>query len=114
MTTATLAGLSGFEAAVSGGEREITGVYCADLLSWAMGRAPADAAWCTVMGNVNAVAVASLADVAALILCENAALDDDARQKAQEQDIPVFCTALPAFDAALAIAKAGGLYPGLA
>ena len=43
-------------------DREITGGYCGDLLSWVMGRAKADDAWITIMTNINFVAVASLAD----------------------------------------------------
>lgn len=111
MTTFEIAKLAGFEAAVlPEQEREFSSVYCADLLSWAMGRAPADSAWCTVMGNVNAVAVASLADVAAIILCENAVLDDDAHQRAEQQGICILRTAMPAFEAGLALARAAGLY----
>ena len=41
-------------------DREADRVFCCDLLSFVMGRAPADSAWVTVMGNVNAVAVAGL------------------------------------------------------
>ena len=52
--------------------REVKGCYCGDLLSWVMGRAKADDAWLTVMGNVNAIAVASLADTAGIILVEDA------------------------------------------
>ena len=35
------------------GEREISGVYIGDLLSWVMGRAKADNAWITIMSNIN-------------------------------------------------------------
>ena len=42
--------------------------------------------WFTVMGNVNAVAVAVLSDCAAIVLCENSTLDGDALEKAQVQD----------------------------
>lgn len=110
MYTSQLAALNGFEMQVQGEENAITSVYCADLLSWAMGRAPAGSAWCTVMGNINAVAVATLADVAAIVLCEDAVLDDDARLRAQQQGITIVKTALPAFNAGLAIANAAGLY----
>ncbi|MGD9559811.1 MAG: hypothetical protein AB7V55_04295 [Oscillospiraceae bacterium] len=111
MNTTDIAQLPDFQQAVSAGERAVTSVYCADLLSWAMSRAPENSAWCTVMGNVNAVAVASLADVAAIILCENAVLDEDAAAKAAERDVNIFKTPLPAFAAGLAIATAGGLAP---
>ena len=69
--------------------REVTGGYTGDLLSWVMARLPADAVWFTVMGNVNAIAVASLADAACIVLTDNASLDEEARNKAQQQDILV-------------------------
>lgn len=86
-------------------DREIEGVYCGDLLSWVMGRAKADDAWLTVMGNVNAIAVASLADTAGIILVEDAALDADAKARAEQQEIAVYGTSLPAFETALKIAS---------
>ena len=59
-------------------EREICGCYCGDLLSWVMSRANEGDVWLTVMGNINSVGVAVLADVACIVLTENAALDEDA------------------------------------
>ncbi len=109
MKTTELVALGDFTVAVQGEERELTGIYCADLLSWAMGRAPAGCAWCTVMGNVNALAVASLAEVAALVLCEGVELDAAAQARATSEGIHVVCTKLPVFEAGLAIAKAAGL-----
>ncbi len=88
-----------------GGEidREILAPYCCDLLSFAMGRMPAGAAWVTVMGNVNTLAVASLTDAACIILAEGSHLDEAAAKKAAEQGITVFETELPIFEAALLI-----------
>ena len=51
-------------------ERVVTGGYVGDLLSWVMGRARSGQAWITIMSNINTVAVASLADVACVILAE--------------------------------------------
>lgn len=84
-------------------DREIESVYSCDLLSFVMGRAPADSAWVTVMGNVNAMAVALLADVACVVLAEGAALDGDARNKAQQNDIAVLWSEKPVFDTSLDI-----------
>lgn len=84
-------------------EREILVPYCCDLLSFAMGKMPADSAWVTVMGNINTLAVASLADAACVILAEGSRLDEPAVMKAKEQGITVFQTELPIFDAALAV-----------
>lgn len=110
MKTSELSGLKDFEIVIAAEDKNISSVYCADLLSWAMGRAPEDSAWCTIMGNVNAVAVASLTDVAVIVLCENAVLDDEAKQKAEQQGINIVKTSLPAFEAGAVIAKAAGLY----
>lgn len=66
-----------------------------------MGKAPAGCAWVTVMGNMNTLAVATLADAACIILAEGAALDETARKKAEQQDIMVLATEKPVFEAAL-------------
>lgn len=73
-------------------EREVTGGYCGDLLSWVMGRAQSGDCWFTVMGNINAIAVAVLADCACIVLTENAPLDDDAKARAEMQGVWVFAT----------------------
>jgi serine kinase of HPr protein (carbohydrate metabolism regulator) len=73
-------------------DREITGGYCGDLLSWVMGRAQAGDCWMTVMGNINAVAVAVLADTACIVLTENATLDDDAKARAEMQGVTILAT----------------------
>ncbi|MEG0546170.1 MAG: hypothetical protein RR552_03175 [Oscillospiraceae bacterium] len=69
--------------------REICGGYCGDLLSWVMSRASADDCWLTVMGNINTVAVSVLADCACIVLCENASLDENAKQRAQMQGVNI-------------------------
>lgn len=83
--------------------QQITKVFCCDLLSVAMGRAPAGCAWVTVMGNRNTLAVASLADVCCIILAEGASFTEEDMQCAKEQEISVFSTDLPVFDAALKV-----------
>lgn len=84
-------------------DRNVTGVFCCDLLSIAMGKAPADSAWVTVMGNVNTIAVATLADVSCVIMAEGAVLDEVARAKAKEQGVTVLASEEPVFDTALKI-----------
>lgn len=83
--------------------QQITGVFCCDLLSVAMGRAPAGCAWVTVMANRNTLAVASLADVCCIILAEGAAFTEEDMLCAKEQEITVFSTDLPVFEAALKV-----------
>jgi len=84
-------------------DRSIEKPFCCDLLSIAMGRAPKDCAWITVMGNVNTLAVASLADVACIILAEGVNLDEGAVKKAKEQNITVFASDKPIFEISLQV-----------
>lgn len=101
MTVHELASQPDFSAVtLPDGAREITGAYIGDLLSWVMGRAQADAAWVTIMSNVNVIAVAALADVACVILAEGVALDAAIAETAQAKDINVLASPLPAYDIA--------------
>lgn len=84
-------------------DRDVTKPFCCDLLSIAMGRAPAGCAWVTVMGNLNTLAVAALADAACVILAEGAALDEAAVKKASLQGITVLRTEEPVFETALTV-----------
>lgn len=86
-------------------EREITDGYVGDLLSWVMGRAPEDSAWLTVMGNINSIAVATLADVSCIILVENATLDDEAKEKALAHDVTILSSEENAYQLAVKLSK---------
>lgn len=86
-------------------EKEVTQPFCCDLLSIAMGKAPAGAAWVTVMGNVNTIAVATLTDVAVVILAEGAAMDEVGLARAKEHGVILLATAEPIFVAANRIAQ---------
>lgn len=81
----------------------ILGPYCCDLLSIAMSKIPSSAAWVTVMGNINTLAVASLTDTACIILAEGVTLDDTAKVKAKAEHITVLKTDSPIFETALLI-----------
>lgn len=86
-------------------EREISGCYCGDLLSWVMSRANEGDVWLTVMGNINSVGVAVLADVACIVLTENATLDEDALKRAMQNDVIILQTDKNSYQMAAAISK---------
>lgn len=90
------------------GERPITGVYIGDLLSWVMGRAPADAAWITIMSNANVAAVATLADTACVLLAEDVQPDEQLLAAAQTRNINLLSSSLTAYQLALRLGKAIG------
>ena len=103
MKVSDLNNLSEFTLLSDSKEADITGVFCCDLLSIAMGKAPSGSAWVTVMANVNTLAVASLTDVACIILAEGVTFDSSLIEKAKEEGIAVLKTDLPIFEAALLI-----------
>ncbi len=86
-------------------EKEIDGCYCGDLLSWVMSRAEEGNVWLTVMGNVNSIGVAVLADIACIVLTENAALDEEAKKRAEEQGVIILTTDENSYQVAAKISK---------
>lgn len=87
--------------------RTVDGGYCGDLLSWVMGRAPADGAWLTIMSNVNVAAVAALADVACVVLAEGVVPDAPLQSKAELQGINLLGTELSVYDCAVKLGALG-------
>lgn len=86
-------------------DREVTGGYCGDLLSWVMSRCQSGDCWFTVMGNINCAAVAVLTDCACIVLTENAALDDDAKARAEMQGINILQSEKNAYQLAVELGK---------
>ncbi len=86
-------------------EKQVKGGYCGDLLSWVMSRANEGDCWLTVMGNVNSIGVAVLADVACILLTENSAFDDDAKMRAEQNGVIVLRSRENAFNLAVKIAE---------
>lgn len=104
MTIQTIIDAEIFTLKVTGDpSRNISKVFCCDLLSIAMSKAPAGGAWVTVMGNKNTLAVASLTDISCIILAEGIQLQEEDLACAAREGITVFTTELPVFDAALKI-----------
>ena len=86
-------------------DREITGCYSGDLLSWVMSKAKEGDVWLTVMGNINAVAVAVLTDCACIVLTENATLDEQAEIKAELQGVCFLQSEKNAYELSVEISK---------
>ena len=64
-----------------------------------------DSAWLTVMGNINSIAVATLADVSCIVLVENAALDAEAKAKAEMHGVTILSTELNSYALAVELSK---------
>lgn len=102
MNVNSLVGIPGFSLLNKGNmDLEIKTPFCCDLLSIAMSKAPANAAWVTIMGNINMIAVVTLIEASCLILAEGAKLDEPALERAKSEQITIFTTDMPIFEAAL-------------
>ena len=77
---------------------EIAGGYASDLLSDAIANCEAGCIWVTLQIHVNIVAVASLKEMAGIILINGRQPDDDTVQKAEVEGIPIMVSKLPAFE----------------
>ncbi len=84
-------------------ERNISGVYCCDLLSVVMSKGFEDCVWITIMGNINAVAVAALTEMSVIVLAEGTAIDENMLPKAEMQGITVVQSDKPIYETAVMI-----------
>ena len=60
---------------------------------------------CKLLAHPVSYTHLSLADTAGIVLVEDAVLDADAKARAEQQEIAVYGTSLPAFETALKIAS---------
>jgi predicted transcriptional regulator len=77
---------------------EITGGYVSDLLSDVMGNAREGQIWITLQTHQNIIAVASLKDMAAVIIVKGAQPEADTIAKSNDENIPVLSTTLDTFN----------------
>ncbi len=85
-------------AGVDGLNREITGGYTSDLLSDVMGHAETGMVWVTLQTHKNVMAIASLKELAAVVLVKGFQPDPDMLEQAKEEGIPVLSTRMSAFE----------------
>lgn len=79
-------------------EKEVTGGYVSDLLSDVMGNASENEIWITLQTHKNVMAVASLKDLAAVILVKGLRPDNDTLNESNNEDLPILGTSLAAFE----------------
>jgi hypothetical protein len=78
-------------------DAEVTGGYASDLLSCVMAKAQEGNVWVTIQAHPNIVAVASLLDLAGVIIAEGVAPDPSTLEKAEEEGVPVLTTELTTY-----------------
>ncbi len=87
--------------------REVSCGYTCDLLSWVMAHGAAGMAWVTVQTHMNVIAVASLMEMAAVIIPEGIQMEAPSLEKAKDEGINVLQTQLTAYEICARLAVAG-------
>ncbi len=77
---------------------EITGGYASDLLSDVMANAQKGNIWITLQIHQNIVAVATLKEIAGIILVNGRCPEEDTLQKAIQEKIPILVSKLSTFE----------------
>ena len=88
-------------------DREVTCGYTCDLLSWVMAHGRAGMAWITVQTHMNVIAVASLMEMAAVIIPEDIEMEEASLAKAKEEGICVLQSGKTAYELCAEMARAG-------
>ena len=81
-------------------DTEIKGGYVSDLLSDVMGFAQEGNVWVTLQTHKNVIAIASLKELACVVLVKSSQPDEDMLEQAKEEDIPVLGTSEQTFETA--------------
>ena len=80
--------------------REVTGGYMSDLLSDVMANSKDSDVWITLQIHPNIIAVATLKDLAGIIIVQGRKPEKETIEKAQSENIPILVSDLQAFEIA--------------
>ena len=79
-------------------DRRVTGGYASDLLSDVLANSEQGNLWVTLQIHQNIVAVASIKELAGIVLVNGREPEPDTVEKAEAEDIAIMVTELPTFE----------------
>ncbi|MDX9771349.1 MAG: DRTGG domain-containing protein [Tenuifilaceae bacterium] len=82
----------------SGLSNNIDGGYVSDLLSDVMGHADAGNVWVTLQNHKNVMAIASLKEIAAIILVKGIKPEADTAEQSNQEGIPILGTDMETYE----------------
>ncbi len=88
-------------------QTEVSCGYTCDLLSWVMAHGAAGMVWVTVQTHMNVIAVASLMEMAAVVIPEGIEMEAPSLEKAKEEGISVLESPLTAYEICARLAAKG-------
>jgi len=77
---------------------EVTGGYTSDLLSDVMGHADSGKIWITLQAHKNVIAIASLKELAAVVLIKGITPDEETLNLSEQEEIPILGSSEEAFE----------------
>ena len=86
------------KAGASGLDNELTGGYASDLLSDVLANSSEGNIWITLQIHPNIVAVASVMELSGIVLVNGREPARETVLKAEQEDIPIVGSALPAYE----------------
>ncbi len=106
MKVSDLAEKTGYETAVKGlPDAPVTAGYTGDLLSDVMANAPSDSVLVTIQAHKNTIAVATLAGIRAIVICNKRKIPDDMSEAAEKEGIALYTTYKDQFTVSAEISK---------
>lgn len=82
----------------TGLSNEVEGGYVSDLLSDVMGHADAGSVWITLQNHKNVMAIASLKEIAAVILVKGIEPESDTAAQSNQEGIPILVASEGTFE----------------
>jgi len=79
-------------------DREVTGGYASDLLSDVLANGKEGNIWVTLQIHPNIVAVASMKDIAGIILVNGREPEQETVEKAETENLVIMVTEMPMFE----------------
>jgi hypothetical protein len=79
-------------------QREVTGGYASDLLSDVLAHSKEGNLWITLQIHQNIVAVASMKDLAGIVLVNGREPEQETIEKAEAENIVIMVTEMPTFE----------------
>ena len=78
--------------------REVTGGYASDLLSDVIANSCEGGLWITLQVHLNIVAVATMKELAGVILVNGREPEEDTVRRAETEGVPLMVSRMPAFE----------------
>ena len=79
-------------------DREVTRGYASDLMSDVIANAEEGDIWVTLQTHLNTVAVASMKDLAGIVLINGRRPEQETLKRAVQEAMPILVSTLPAFE----------------